>query len=94
MAGRRGGGSMATCVVGSRPVVVGASPAAPRLARLIGGRVVRNPPDGANVLRIVPGRGLRARRSGDRVTFELGALDASRLARDPRLARYRFEGLP
>ena len=74
-------------------VVVGASPAAPRLARLIRGRVASRPLGGANVLRIVPGRGLRARRSGDRVTFELGAVDAPRLARDPTLARYRFEGL-
>ncbi len=74
-------------------VVVGASPAAARLARLIQGRVAGRPPDGANVLRIVPGRGLRARRSGDQVTFELGAVDAPRLARDPTLARYRFEGL-
>ena len=74
-------------------VVVGVTPAAPRLARLIHGRVATRPPDGANVLRIVPGRGLRARRSGDRVTFELGAVDAPRLARDPTLASYRFEGL-
>jgi hypothetical protein len=75
-------------------VVVGESPAASRLARLIHGRVARRAPPGANVLRIVPGRGLRARRSGDRVTFELGAVDAPRLARDPALVRYRFEGLP
>jgi hypothetical protein len=74
-------------------VVVGTSPSARRLARLIHGRVVSRAPDGSNILRIVPGRGLRARRSGDRVTFELGAEDAPRLARDPTLARYRFEGL-
>jgi Domain of unknown function (DUF4430) len=75
-------------------VVVGASPAAARLAKLIHGRVVDRVPGGANVLRIVPGRGFRARRTGDRVTFELGAVDAPRLARHPKLARYRFEGLP
>lgn len=74
-------------------VVVGTSPAARRLARVIHGRVVSRAPDGSNVLRIVPGHGLRGRRSGDRVTFELGAEDAPRLARDPTLARYRFEGL-
>jgi len=78
----------------ARPaVVVGRSPVAARLARLIRGRVVPRPPPEANVLRIVPGRGFRARRSGDRVMFTLGALDAPRLARDPSLARYRFEGL-
>jgi hypothetical protein len=75
-------------------VVVGASPAAGRLARLIHGRVVDRVPAGANVLHIVPGRGFRAERAGDRVTFELGAVDAPRLARHPKLARYRFEGLP
>jgi hypothetical protein len=75
-------------------VVVGRSPAAGRLARVIGGRVAREAPDDANVLRIVPGRGLRASRSGDRVVFTIGAADAPRLARDPDIARYRFEGLP
>jgi hypothetical protein len=75
-------------------VVVGGSPAARRLARLIRGRVEAEAPEGANVLRIVPGRGLRATRDGSRVTFILGAADAPRLARDPALARYRYEGLP
>lgn len=75
-------------------VVVGRSPAARRLARLIRGRVEADAPDGANVLRIVPGRGLRATRDGSRVTFTLGAADAPRLSRDPSLARYRYEGLP
>jgi len=42
----------------------------------------------------VPGRGFRATRSGDHVVFTLGAEDAPRLARDPDLARYRYEGLP
>jgi hypothetical protein len=75
-------------------VVVGESPAAGKLARLIGGRVAARPPPGANVLRIVPGRGFAAARSGDRVVFTLGAEDAPRLARDPSLARYRYTGLP
>ena len=74
-------------------VVVGRSTAAKRLAKLIGGRIATRPPAGANVLRIVPGRGLRATRSGNRVVFTLGRADAPRLARDPTLARYRFEGL-
>jgi hypothetical protein len=75
-------------------VVVGRSPVARRLARLIDGRVASKAPDGANVLRIVPGRGFRASRSGDRVVFTLGATDAPRLARDPAVVRYRYEGLP
>jgi hypothetical protein len=77
-----------------RAVVVGDSPVAEKLARLIGGRVVPRAPPGANVLRIVPGRGLRASRSGDRVVFTLGAEDAPRLAWDPPLALSRYEGLP
>jgi hypothetical protein len=76
-------------------VVVGRSPAAGRLAELIDGRVANSAPEGANVLRIVPGRGFRAARLGDdRVVFTLGAADAPRLARDPDLVRYRYEGLP
>jgi hypothetical protein len=75
-------------------VVVGNSPAATRLARLLGGRVAERAPPGANVLRIVAGHGLSASRSGDRVVFTLGAEDAPRLADEPSLARYRFEGLP
>jgi hypothetical protein len=74
-------------------VVVGRSPAARRLAKLIGGRIASRAPADANVLRIVPGRGLRATRSGNRVEFALGRADAPRLAEDPTLARYRFEGL-
>jgi Domain of unknown function (DUF4430) len=76
-----------------RAFVVGKSPAAEKLARMIGGRVAASAPAGANVLRIVPGRGFRASRSGDRVVFTLGAEDAPRLARDPGLARHRYEGL-
>jgi Domain of unknown function (DUF4430) len=75
-------------------VVVGDSPTAARLAEIVGGRVAQRAPPDANVLRIVPGRGLRASRSGDRVVFMLGAEDAGRLARDPGIVRYRFEGLP
>ena len=75
-------------------VVVGRSPVAGRLAALIDGRVASKAPAGANVLRIVPGRGFRASRSGERVVFTLGAADAPRLARDPALVRYRYEGLP
>ena len=75
-------------------VVVGRSPVAPKLARTIGGRVAPRAPPGANVLKIVPGRGFRAARNGDRVVFTLGADDAPRLARKPDLARYRYVGLP
>ena len=75
-------------------VVVGGSPVAGKLARVIGGRVAPRAPPGANVLRIVPGRGFSASRSGDRVVFTVGAEDAPRLARNPGLARYRYEGLP
>jgi hypothetical protein len=75
-------------------VVVGRSAVAGKLARLIGGRVAPRAPAGANVLRIVPGRGFTATRSGDRVVFTVGGEDAPRLARNPSLARYRYEGLP
>lgn len=75
-------------------VVVGRSPVAGKLARVIGGRVAQRAPPDANVLRIVPGRGFRASRSGDRVVFTVGAEDAPRLARNPALARHRYEGLP
>jgi Domain of unknown function (DUF4430) len=75
-------------------VVVGRSAVAGKLARLIGGRVALRAPPGANVLRIVAGRGFSATRSGDRVVFTVGAEDAPRLARNPALARYRYEGLP
>jgi hypothetical protein len=65
-----------------------------KLAHLIGGRIAPRAPPGANVLRIVPGRGFAAERDGDRVVFTLGADDAPRLAAKPTLARYRYEGLP
>jgi Domain of unknown function (DUF4430) len=75
-------------------VVVGDSPVAGKLARVIGGRVAPRAPPGANVLRIVPGGGFSASRAGDRVVFTVGAEDAPRLAGNPALARYRYEGLP
>jgi hypothetical protein len=75
-------------------VVVGRSPVAGKLASVIGGRIAPRAPPGANVLRIVPGSGFTATRSGDRVVFTVGASDAPRLARNPALARFRYEGLP
>ena len=75
-------------------VVVGRSPAAGKLAQIVGGRVAPRAPPGANVLTIVPGRGFRAARNGDHVVFTVGTDDAPRLARNPGLARYRYEGLP
>ena len=67
-----------------------------RIAKLVGGTLNREQ-QGANRLDIVAGSGFRARLSGapgDPVVFELGRDDAERLAADPALARYRFEGLP
>jgi Domain of unknown function (DUF4430) len=81
-----------------RPAVVlgRASPTARRLARLVRG-AVNGDASGANRLVLVAGRGFSARLSGapgDPVIFELGVEDAPRLAADPTLARYRYEGLP
>jgi len=83
-------------VGGDRPaIVVGAGETARKLARIVHGRVAATAPPGANVLRIVPGPGFTARlRKGGGVVFTLGAADAPRLAADPSLARFRFEGLP
>ena len=75
-------------------VVVGSGLAAEELARVVHGKVVSAAPKDANVLEIVPGRGLTATRHGDRVVFRLGSLDAPRLAADPSLARLRYRGLP
>jgi hypothetical protein len=75
-------------------VVVGRSQVAKKLAGLIGGRVAPRAPPDANVLRIVRGRGFRAMRNGNHVVFTVGVDDAARLARNPGLARYRYEGLP
>lgn len=81
---------------GKRPpaVVVGSGLVAEELAGLIDGKVVSRAPAGANVLRIVPGSGFRASRDGNLVVFSLGADSAQRLAADPALARFRYEGLP
>lgn len=78
---------------GRAAVVVGSGATARKLARLVHGRVAAAVPKGANVLRIVPGGGFTARRDGGRVVFTLGARDAVRLAADPTLARFRYEGL-
>jgi hypothetical protein len=80
-----------------RPAVVVApeSRVTDRLAELIRGDVGRSG-EGANRLVLVPGSGFRARLAGgpgDPVVFELGVKDAPRLARNPSLARFRYEGL-
>jgi Domain of unknown function (DUF4430) len=81
-----------------RPAVVQAEPnrTARRLAKLVRG-TLNGRAEGANRLVLVRGGGFRARLKGapgDPVVFELGAEAASRLARDPGLARFRYEGLP
>jgi Domain of unknown function (DUF4430) len=80
-----------------RPAVVRGPPGetAERLAELVGGKL-NDAQDGANSLVLVDGSGFRVRvdgEPGDPVVFELGLRDAARLARDPSLARYRYEGL-
>ena len=76
-------------------VVVGSGPTARALARLVHGRVGRAR-DGANVIEIVAGDAVfnGVRRSDGTVRFVVGARDAARLAANPELARFRFEGLP
>jgi Domain of unknown function (DUF4430) len=81
-----------------RPAVVRGPPGetAERLAELVGG-TLNEARDGANSLVLVAGSGFRVRvdgEPGDPVVFELGLQDAARLARDPSLAQYRYEGLP
>jgi hypothetical protein len=81
-----------------RPAVVVApqSRVADRLAELIRADIDHSG-EGANKLVLVPGSGFRARLEGgpgDPVVFELGVDDAPRLAANPALARYRYEGLP
>ena len=81
-----------------RPAVVRGPPseAAERLAELVGG-TLNEERHGANTLVLVAGSGFRARVAGspgEPVIFELGLQDAERLAREPSLARYRYEGLP
>jgi hypothetical protein len=80
-----------------RPAVVEGEPSvtARRLARLVRG-TLNGSAEGANRLVLVGGSGFRARLSGapgDPVVFELGFEAATRLARDPTLARFRYEGL-
>jgi hypothetical protein len=81
-----------------RPAVVRGPPgeASERLAELVGG-ALNEEREGANTLVLVDGSGFRARVDGSPgapVIFELGLRDAKRLAREPSLARYRYEGLP
>ena len=75
-------------------VVVGSGAAARKLARLIHGRVGRAA-RGANLLEIVPGtpvfHGMRADDGSFR--FVIGGGDARRLAANPKLARFRYDGL-
>jgi hypothetical protein len=75
--------------------------AAEAIGRLVGaGDVARAgvpPPAGANVVRIVNGRSrfsATASSSKGPYTFTLSGDAAARLARDPALARFRYEGLP
>jgi hypothetical protein len=71
-------------------------PVAQALARRIHGTATRaGAPPGANVLEITSAR-VRFRGTGgqDRpVRFVISRRDAARLARNPRLARFRYEGL-
>jgi hypothetical protein len=81
-----------------RPAVVDGSETETtrRLAKLVRGSL-NGPADGANRLVLVDGSGFRARLSGapgDPVVFELGIDVARRLAREPSLARFRYEDLP
>jgi hypothetical protein len=91
----------------SQPVVVGAFPepfldgstavisspadvaVARRIAGLTHGSV--NATTGSNVIRIVPGHGFTARRSGHGVSARLGIQTARRLVRDPTAVRFRYE---
>jgi hypothetical protein len=71
-----------------------------RLARMVDGSAAGGHPRhpaGANVITLVHGDRFIARLTGspgDRVVFELGEDAAARLADDPAIARYRYEGLP
>jgi Domain of unknown function (DUF4430) len=81
-----------------RPAVVEAAEneTARKLAKLLRGSL-NGRAEGANRLVLVDGSGFRARLSGapgDPVVFELGVEAAGKLARDPTLARFRYEGLP
>jgi Domain of unknown function (DUF4430) len=80
-------------------VVVGPySRVAARLAQLIRAEIGHSG-ERANKLVLVRGSAFRARLEGggapgDPVVFELGVEVAARLAANPALARYRYEGLP
>jgi hypothetical protein len=71
-----------------------------RLARMVDGSAAGGHPlhpTGANVITLVRGDRFIARLTGspgDRVVFEVGENAAARLADDPAIARYRYEGLP
>ena len=85
-----------------RPTVVVASPgtrtAARAIARVVHGRIVSAPRRDANAVLVT--RGVRAviqKRSGSPtapVLLALSPRDALRLARDPRLVRFRYQGVP
>jgi hypothetical protein len=74
--------------------------AARRIARQVGGSATDGHPlrlPGTNVFTIVRGDAFFARLSGEpggQVSFVAGHRAAARLARDPTLARFRYEGLP
>ena len=72
-------------------VVVGSGRGSQLLAKLVHGRVAAHAPAGANVLRLVGGRAQFTARmlTGGAVEFTYAG-DASRLARDPTLYRYRY----
>ena len=72
-------------------VVVGSGRGAQLLAKLVHGRVVAHAPAGANVLRLVRGPAQFTARMLPGGAVELTfAGDATRLARDPALYRYRY----
>ena len=76
-----------------RAVVVGRSDAARKIARLI--HATGGSTRGANVFRIRPQTGrFQATMSTDgRVLFVISTADAARLAANPKLARFHYEGL-
>jgi hypothetical protein len=73
---------------------------AAKLARIVDGSIASGHPllpQGANVITITAGDRFVPHFSGnpgDRVAFEIGDKAARRLADDPTIARYRYEGLP
>lgn len=72
-------------------VVLGSGPGAKALARLLHGRVAVRAPEGANVLRVGPGRTrfvARERPGGGAELLFTG--DATRLAQNPAMYRFRY----